>query len=71
MNWKHQIKLLLLYGWEQDKPAWTPCFPGMKITRVGGKIIPDSLPPGEEAVQGVQGKLLHRYKAHDKLIPAK
>ena len=27
----------------QDKPAWTACPPGVKITRVGGKITRDSL----------------------------
>ena len=36
----------------QDKPAWTACPPGVKITRVGGKIFRDSLPPGGQAVQG-------------------
>ena len=36
----------------QDKPAWTACPPGVKITRVGGKISRDSLPPGGQAVQG-------------------
>ena len=36
----------------QDKPAWTACPPGVKITRVGGKITRDSLPPGGQAVQG-------------------
>ena len=39
-------------GGGQDKPAWTACPPGVKITRVGGKITQDSLPPGEQAVQG-------------------
>ena len=39
-------------GGGQDKPAWTACPPGMKITRVGGKITWDSLPPGGQAVQG-------------------
>ena len=32
-------------GGGQDKPAWTACPPGVKITRVGGKITRDSLPP--------------------------
>ena len=36
----------------QDKPAWTACPLGVKITRVGGKITWDSLPPGGQAVQG-------------------
>ena len=35
-----------------DNPAWTACPPGVKITRVGGKITRDSLPPGGQAVQG-------------------
>ena len=39
-------------GGGQDKPAWTVCPPGVKITRVGGKITRDSLPPGGQAVQG-------------------
>ena len=39
-------------GGGQDKPAWTACPPGVKITRVGGKISRDSLPPGGQAVQG-------------------
>ena len=39
-------------GGGQDKPAWTACPPGVKITRVGGKISQDSLPPGGQAVQG-------------------
>ena len=33
-------------GGGQDKPAWTACPPGVKITRAGGKISRDSLPPG-------------------------
>ena len=45
-------------GGGQDKPAWTACPPGVKITRVGGKITRDSLPPGGQAVQG--GKLHRR-----------
>ena len=32
-------------GGGQDKPAWTACPPGVKITRAGGKISRDSLPP--------------------------
>ena len=39
-------------GGGQDKPAWTACPPGVKITKVGGKITRDSLPPGGQAVQG-------------------
>ena len=39
-------------GGGQDKPAWTACPPGVKITRVGGKITRDSLPPWGQAVQG-------------------
>ena len=39
-------------GGGQDKPAWTACPPGVKITRVGGKITRDSFPPGGQAVQG-------------------
>ena len=49
-------------GGGQDKPAWTACPPGVKITRAGGKITRDSLPPGGQAVQGGQDKLLHRYR---------
>ena len=41
-------------GGGQDKPAWTACPPGVKITRVGGKITQDSLPPGGQAVQGAK-----------------
>ena len=57
-------------GGGQDKPAWTACPPGVKITRVGGKITRDSLPPGAQAIQGGQDKLLHRTQggalgAHD------
>ena len=33
---------LLVLGGGQDKPAWTACPPGVKITRVGGKISRDS-----------------------------
>ena len=39
-------------GGGQDKPAWTACPLGVKITRVGGKITRDSLLPGGQAVQG-------------------
>ena len=47
----------------QDKPAWTAGLPGVKITRVGGKISRDSLPPGVQANRGSRGqdKLGHRY----------
>ena len=44
----------------QDKPAWTACPPGVKITRVGGKITRDSLPPQGASCPGGQDKLLHR-----------
>ena len=47
-------------GGGQDKPAWTACPPGVKITRVGGKITRDSLPPGGASCPGGQDKLLHR-----------
>ena len=33
-------------GGKQDKPAWTACPPGVKITRMGGKISRDSFQPG-------------------------
>ena len=39
-------------GGGQDKPAWTACPPGVKITRAGGKISRDSLPPGGQANRG-------------------
>ena len=39
-------------GGGQDKPAWTACPPGVKITRAGGKISWDSLPPGGQANRG-------------------
>ena len=48
-------KKILIFGGGQDKPAWTACPPGVKITRVGGKISRDILPPGGQAGQG--GKL--------------
>ena len=37
---------LIVLGGGQDKTAWTACPPGVKVTRVGGKISRDSLPPG-------------------------
>ena len=43
---------LLVLGWGQDKPAWTACPPGVKITRVGGKISRDSLPPRGQVNRG-------------------
>ena len=43
---------LLVLGGGQDKPAWTACPPGVKITRVGGKISRDSLPPGGQGNRG-------------------
>ena len=43
---------LLVLGGGHDKPAWTACPPGMKITRVGGKISRDSLPPGGQGNRG-------------------
>ena len=43
---------LLVLGGGQDKQAWTACPPGVKITRVGGKISRDSLPPGGQANRG-------------------
>ena len=48
-------------GGGQDKPAWTACPPGVKITRVGGKITRDSLPPRGASCPGGQDKLLHRH----------
>ena len=39
-------------GGGQDKPAWTACPPGVKITRAGGKISRDSLPPGGQVNRG-------------------
>ena len=39
-------------GGGQDKPAWTACPPGVKITRAGGKISRDSLPPGGQSNRG-------------------
>ena len=43
-----------MLGGGKDKPAWTACPPGGggKITRVGGKISRDSLPPGVQANGG-------------------
>ena len=43
---------LLVLGGGQDKPAWIACPPGVKITRVGGKISRDSLPPGGQGNRG-------------------
>ena len=43
---------LLALGGGQDKLAWTACPPGVKITRVGGKISRDSLPPGGQGNRG-------------------
>ena len=54
---------LLVLGGGQDKPAWTACPLGVKITRVGGKISRDSLPPGGKLSRG-QDKLGHRQKEH-------
>ena len=45
----------------QDKPAGISYPPGVKISRVGGKISRDSLPPGGQAVQG--GKI-NCYTGH-------
>ena len=42
----------LCMGGGQDKPAWTACPPGVKITRAGGKISRDSLPPRGQANRG-------------------
>ena len=42
----------LCMGGGQDKPAWTACPPGVKITRAGGKISRDSLPPGGQVNRG-------------------
>ena len=39
-------------GGREDKPAWTVCPPGVKISRVEGKISRDILPPGGQAIQG-------------------
>ena len=41
-----------MLGGGQDKPAWTACPPGVKITRVGGKISRDSLPPRGQGNRG-------------------
>ena len=41
-----------MFAGGQDKLAWTACPPGVKITRVGGKISRDSLPPGGQANRG-------------------
>ena len=58
---------LLVLGGGQDKPAWTACPPGVKITRVGARDIPDSLPPGGQAVQGGGGKIIC-YTGHNEVI---
>ena len=55
-NVKKKFFLSLAGG--QDKPAWTACPPGVKITRVGGKINR----PGQLAPRG--GKL---SRGQDKL----
>ena len=68
-------------GGGQDKPAWTACPPGVKITRVRGKISRDSLPPGRQAYRGWlvprgascpggQEKLGHRRLENSSKIPA-
>ena len=51
-NNKITIYIFTCVGGGQDKPAWTACPPGVKITRVGGKISRDSLHPRGQAVQG-------------------
>ena len=67
-------------GGGQDKPAWTACPPGVKITRAGGKISRDSLPPGGQANRGWlappggklsrgQDKLGHRQRTRDLPFP--
>ena len=51
-----------------DKLAWTACSPGVKITRVGGKISWDNLPSrGASCPGGGRGqhKLLHRFSRCD------
>ena len=50
---------LLVLGGEQNKPAWTACSPGLKITRVGVKISGTACLPGGQAIQWGQDKLLH------------
>ena len=52
-------KCSCFFGGGQDKLAWTACPPGVKITRVGGKISRDILPPGGKLSRG-QDILLHR-----------
>ena len=37
---------LLVLGGGQDKPAWTACPPGVKITRVGARYLGTAYPPG-------------------------
>ena len=41
-------------GGGQDKPAGIGCPPGVKISRVGGKISRDSLPPGGKLSRGAR-----------------
>ena len=46
----------------QDKPAWTACPQGVKITRVGGKITRDrgaSCPGGQDKLLHRQGQTIH------------
>ena len=70
---------LLVLGGGQDKPAWTACPPGVKITRVGGKISRDSLPPGGQANRGwlvprgasCPGGKINWDTGHDNLSPFK
>ena len=42
--------------------------PGGEDNQGGGKITRDSLPPGGQAVQGGQDKLLHRAINHAKIM---
>ena len=59
MKWVFLLVLGGGGGGGQDKLAWTACPPGVKITRVGGKISWDSLPLGDKLSRG-QDKLGHR-----------
>ena len=52
-------------GGGQDKPTWTACPPGVKITRVGGKITRDSLPPGGKLSRGGKINCYTGSKLHD------
>ena len=73
----------LCMGGGQDKPAWTACPLGVKITRAGGKISRDSLPPpGGKANRGWlaprggklsrgQVKLGHRNQIFAKITTSK